>query len=108
MKIVNRITPHVLDDAGNLVAVFTGEDAQANAERFLSPPMLTPEQVCEAIRKLDEVGHFQYMTISEAVHDLYLSMSKPLKVVPRCALCDDELCNGTFIYDGRKCDGIPF
>lgn len=25
-----------------------------------------------------------------------------------CHACSDKLCDGTKIYDGRKCDGIPF
>jgi hypothetical protein len=33
---------------------------------------------------------------------------RPKLPTHKCAACSDLLCDGSGIYEGRKCDGIPF
>ncbi|MBB3017688.1 hypothetical protein FHR70_000728 [Microvirga lupini] len=39
---------------------------------------------------------------------LRAAFAEARKQPAKCVECDDGMCGGTGIYEGRKCDGIPF
>lgn len=77
--------------------------------RFGPAPELdgaVPLEEADALMLFKDVPAIDAMIAS--LQELRGAMIPKPKQEPKCPECEDDLCGGTGIFDGRKCNGIPF